>query len=135
MKKQMWDNKPYHSLDYYFKEVYGQKIYKIAIDGGMSCPNRDGVIDSRGCLFCSQGGSGEFSASMDRAHPDIRAQIEKGKLLLSRKYSGCVTKDMRVAKEEIFGPVVTLIKAQSYKEGIDLINQSEIGRASCRERV
>lgn len=89
MKKQMWDNKPYHSLDYYFKEVYGQKIYKIAIDGGMSCPNRDGVIDSRGCLFCSQGGSGEFSASMDRAHPDIRAQIEKGKLLLSRKYSGC----------------------------------------------
>ena len=89
MEKQMWDKKPYHSLDYYFKEVYGQKIYKIAIDGGMSCPNRDGVIDDRGCLFCSQGGSGEFSAPMDRAHPDIRSQIEKGKLLLSRKYSGC----------------------------------------------
>ncbi|MDE6688114.1 MAG: TIGR01212 family radical SAM protein [Lachnospiraceae bacterium] len=89
MEKQIWDKKPYHSLDYYFKEVYGQKIYKIAIDGGMSCPNRDGVIDDRGCLFCSQGGSGEFSAPMDRAHPDIHSQIEKGKLLLSQKYSGC----------------------------------------------
>lgn len=89
MEKQMWDKKPYHSLDYYFKEVYGQKIYKIAIDGGMTCPNRDGVIDNRGCLFCSQGGSGEFSAPMDRSHPDIRSQIERGKLLLSRKYSGC----------------------------------------------
>lgn len=89
MEKQIWDKKPYHSLDYYFKEIYGQKIYKIAIDGGMSCPNRDGVLDNRGCLFCSQGGSGEFSAPMDRTHPDIRSQIEKGKHLLSQKYSGC----------------------------------------------
>ncbi|HPF29097.1 MAG TPA: TIGR01212 family radical SAM protein, partial [Lachnospiraceae bacterium] len=48
----MWDSKPYHSLDYYFKDVYGEKIYKIAIDGGMTCPNRDGVLDYRGCIFC-----------------------------------------------------------------------------------
>lgn len=84
----MWDNKPYHSLDYYFKEVYGQKVYKIAIDGGMTCPNRDGIIDSRGCIFCSMGGSGEFSVPMDKEHPDIRAQLEEGKQRITQKYSG-----------------------------------------------
>lgn len=84
----MWDNKPYHSLDYYFKEVYGQKVYKIAIDGGMTCPNRDGIIDSRGCIFCSMGGSGEFSVPMDKEHPDIRAQLTDGKQRIMQKYSG-----------------------------------------------
>lgn len=88
MEKQMWDNKPYHSLDYYFKEVYGQKVYKIAIDGGMTCPNRDGIIDSRGCIFCSMGGSGEFSVPMDKQHPDIRAQLAEGKQRILQKYSG-----------------------------------------------
>lgn len=84
----MWGTKPYHSLDYYFKEVYGQKIYKIAIDGGMTCPNRDGVIDRNGCIFCSAGGSGEFSIPLDREHPDIPSQLAKGKQLIADKYPG-----------------------------------------------
>lgn len=84
----MWDTKPYHSLDYYFKEVYGEKIYKIAIDGGMTCPNRDGVIDTRGCTFCSRGGSGEFAVPMDREHPNIADQIAEGKERLAAKYQG-----------------------------------------------
>ena len=48
-----WDEKRYYSLDYYLKQTYGEKLYKIALDGGMTCPNRDGTLGVRGCIFCS----------------------------------------------------------------------------------
>lgn len=51
----------YLSLDTYLKNRFGEKIYKIALDGGMTCPNRDGSKGSGGCIFCSAGGSGEFA--------------------------------------------------------------------------
>lgn len=88
MMKKMWDTKPYNSLDYYFRSLYGEKIYKIALDGGMTCPNRDGVIDSRGCIFCSKGGSGEFAVPIHREQPDIPAQLAEGKKRLLAKYEG-----------------------------------------------
>lgn len=56
-----WDEKRYHSLSCYFKEVFGEKVYKISLDGGMTCPNRDGNIGTQGCIFCSNGGSGDFA--------------------------------------------------------------------------
>ena len=59
----LWADKRYHSLDYEMKARYGHKIYKIALDGGFTCPNRDGLIDARGRIFCSAGGSGDFAAS------------------------------------------------------------------------
>ena len=71
----IWNDKRYHSLDYELKKIYGEKIYKIAIDAGMTCPNRDGSKGTRGCIFCSEGGSGDFAASGD----SIRQQLEKGK--------------------------------------------------------
>lgn len=80
-----WGEKPYYSLDYFMKSQYGHKIYKIAIDGGMSCPNRDGVLDTRGCIFCSKGGSGEFAAPFDKEHPSIVMQLEAGKKLIESK--------------------------------------------------
>lgn len=56
-----WGEKPYYSLDHYLKETFGQKIYKLALDAKMTCPNRDGTLDTRGCIFCSKGGSGDFA--------------------------------------------------------------------------
>ena len=56
-----WNGKPYHSLDFYLRDYFGEKLYKLALDGGMTCPNRDGTLDSRGCIFCSAGGSGDFA--------------------------------------------------------------------------
>lgn len=47
----------------YYRARFGGKVYRISLNGGMTCPNRDGTIDTRGCIFCSQGGSGEFAAS------------------------------------------------------------------------
>lgn len=85
MEIKRWNDKPYNNLDYHLKSIYGKKIYKIAIDGGMTCPNRDGSIDTRGCIFCSKGGSGEFAASFDVNNPSVLAQLEKGKELIAKK--------------------------------------------------
>ena len=57
----MWADKRYHSLDYEMKTRYGRKIYKIALNGGFTCPNRDGTLGTGGCIFCSAGGSGDFA--------------------------------------------------------------------------
>lgn len=80
-----WGEKRYYSLDYYIKETFGEKLYKIALDGGMSCPNRDGKIGTGGCIFCSAGGSGDFAG--DR-RVSIKKQLETGKELVSKKHTG-----------------------------------------------
>ncbi len=62
-----WNGKPYHSLDYEMKRRFRTKIYKISLDGGMTCPNRDGTIGTRGCIFCSEGGFGDFAVPYKKA--------------------------------------------------------------------
>ena len=57
-----WHGKRYYSLDAYLKNTYGKKLKKISIDAGFTCPNRDGTLDTRGCIFCSAGGSGDFAS-------------------------------------------------------------------------
>ena len=66
----------------YFRNRFGQKVYRIALDGGFTCPNRDGTSDTRGCIFCSGYGSGDFAGSRDLSITD---QIEAGKALVSKK--------------------------------------------------
>lgn len=80
-----WNGKRYYSLDYYLKENFNEKIYKISLNGGMTCPNRNGSIDSRGCIFCSSGGSGDFAQNPSLS---ITSQLENGKKLLCDKYPG-----------------------------------------------
>lgn len=72
----------YYSLNNYLKDTFGCKVYKISLDAGFTCPNRDGTIGSRGCIFCSEGGSGDFAQS---SRLTITQQIEKGKELVSSK--------------------------------------------------
>ena len=72
----------YNSLNSYLKERFGKKIYKLSLSGGMTCPNRDGTLGTRGCIFCSGSGSGDFCEQYD---PDISAQIEKAKLRVLKK--------------------------------------------------
>ena len=71
-----------NNLNSYLKNRFGKKIYKISLDAGMTCPNRDGSIDTRGCIFCSMGGSGDFAASRMLSITD---QINDGKALVSKK--------------------------------------------------
>ena len=77
-----WNGKPYHSLDHMLRERFGEKVYKVTLNGGMSCPNRDGKLGDRGCIFCSQGGSGDFAAD---AALTITEQIDSQIAVLSAK--------------------------------------------------
>lgn len=79
---QSWGEKPYHSLDYELKQRFGEKVYKLTLNGGMSCPNRDGKISFGGCIFCSEGGSGEFASAACLSIPE---QIQDAKKRLAGK--------------------------------------------------
>jgi len=79
----MWNEKKYHSLDYEMKKVFGEKTIKLIIDGGFTCPNRDGTAGHRGCIFCSERGSGDFSSE---TYKSIEQQIEEQKQIMSRKW-------------------------------------------------
>ena len=70
------------TVNQYLKEKYGRKIYKISIDGGFTCPNRDGRLDTRGCIFCSAGGSGDFAEDRSLS---VTEQIERGKRRVESK--------------------------------------------------
>lgn len=72
----------YYSLNEYLRSRFGEPVYKLSLNGGMTCPNRDGTLGTRGCIFCSGGGSGEFAAS---ACLDIDAQIDSAKSLVIGK--------------------------------------------------
>ena len=73
------------TVNQYCREQFGEKLYKLSLDGGFSCPNRDGTLGTGGCIFCSAGGSGDFAA--DRSLP-VEEQIEEAKKRISAKYKG-----------------------------------------------
>lgn len=77
-----WGEKRYHSMDYDLKQAYGEKVYKITLNGGMTCPNRDGTAGLGGCIFCSASGSGDFAGT---AAQSVSEQLKKGKADLAGK--------------------------------------------------
>jgi radical SAM protein (TIGR01212 family) len=82
-----WGGKPYYSLDAFLKNTYGEKLYKIAVDAGFTCPNRDGTLGHEGCLFCSAGGSGDYAVKASE-HLSVADQITAGTDLFHHKRTG-----------------------------------------------
>ena len=76
----MYDH--YYSLNRYLRETFGEKVYKLALDGGMTCPNRDGTLGTGGCIFCSAGGSGDFAEGRCAS---VAEQIEKARARVRKK--------------------------------------------------
>ena len=78
----------YTSLSDYCKDTFGVKLYKLSLDSGCTCPNRDGLLDTRGCLFCSAGGSGDFAASARGVQTEaaLLRQLEEAKSRVRRKF-------------------------------------------------
>ena len=76
-----WGDKPYYTLNHFLREKFGEKVFKISLDAGFSCPNRDGTISSGGCVFCSERGSGDFagcrSFSITEQFNDIKTMMNK----------------------------------------------------------
>lgn len=79
----IWNYKRYHSLDYELKKVFGEKAIKLSINAGFTCPNRDGTVGERGCIFCSEKGSGDFAGNVDNS---ISKQIDEQIDYLSKKW-------------------------------------------------
>lgn len=77
-----WHGKRYYSFDSFLKNLFGEKIYKVSLNGGFTCPNRDGTLGRGGCIFCSAGGSGDFASDPSLSITD---QISQGIRLLSNK--------------------------------------------------
>lgn len=72
----------YYSLNKYLRDTFGDKIYKLSLNAGFTCPNRDGKLGTKGCIFCSAGGSGDFAESSSLS---ITQQIERGKERVAKK--------------------------------------------------
>ena len=77
-----WGDKPYHSLDYELRQTFGEKVYRLSLNGGMTCPNRDGTVNTGGCIFCSAGGSGDFATCPSLS---VTVQIEQAKSRIRQK--------------------------------------------------
>lgn len=76
-------NKRYHTLDYYYKHKFNEKVFKISLDAGFTCPNIDGTVGYGGCIYCSKSGSGEFAG--DKNEP-VEVQFEKIKSIMLKKW-------------------------------------------------
>ncbi len=85
----------YLSASDYYKNLFGQKVYKISLDAGCTCPTRDGTKGFGGCIFCSASGSGDFAASKNLS---IKEQVEQAKKLVENKLS---SKNKKIEKKYI----------------------------------
>lgn len=103
IKTELWHGRPYYSLDAYCKNTYGEKFYKIALDAGLSCPNRDGTLSTGGCIFCSARGSGDFAVKADAA--SVKEQLLYGRTLLRQKSTGSHFIAYFQAYTNTYGPV------------------------------
>ena len=119
----------YLSFNKYLKDKFGQKVYKISLDGGFTCPNRDGKAGTQGCIFCSKGGSGDFAESREMS---ITEQIESGKKKVEKKIKSGKYIAYFQAFTNTYAPVETL--RQKYEEAInrpDIVALSIATRPDC----
>lgn len=100
-------NKRYHTLDYYYKERFNQKIFKVSLNGGFSCPNIDGTIGSGGCIYCSKTGSGEFAGNKE---DEIEKQFLEIKENMLKKWPKAKYIGYFQARTNTYAPVETLRK-------------------------
>lgn len=119
----------YLSFNKYLKDKFGQKVYKISLDGGFTCPNRDGKAGTRGCIFCSKGGSGDFAESRETS---ITEQIESGKKKVEKKIKSGKYIAYFQAFTNTYAPIEIL--RQKYEEAInhpDIVALSIATRPDC----
>ena len=86
MFKYSLDNKRYHTLNYYYKNKFGIKVFKVSLNGGFSCPNLDGTVGFGGCIYCSKSGSGEFGGNKEKS---LTEQFYEMKDIVNKKHIPC----------------------------------------------
>ena len=98
-------NKRYHTLDYYYKNKFGEKIAKVSLNAGFSCPNLDGTFGYGGCIYCSKSGSGEFAGDKKDS---ITTQFHKIKKVMTRKWPNAKYIAYFQARTNTYAPVEKL---------------------------
>lgn len=119
----------YYSFNQYLKDTFGCKVYKISINAGFTCPNRDGTLGTRGCIFCSRGGSGDFAESSTLS---VTEQIESGKQRVAKKIKSGKYIAYFQAFTNTYAPIDVL--AEKYCEAInhpDIVGISIATRPDC----
>lgn len=85
MFKYTLDNKRYHTLNYHYKNKFHEKVYKVSLNAGFTCPNIDGYKGYGGCIYCSKTGSGEYAGNVN---DDLITQFNKVKEVMDKKWHG-----------------------------------------------
>ena len=116
MRKE-WNGKRYHSLNYFLRNKFNEKIYKISLDGGFTCPNRDGKVAKGGCTFCSARGSGDYAGSRILS---INEQFADRKKMMEKKWKDGKYIAYFQAYTNTYAPVEEL--RQKYEEAISQEN-------------
>lgn len=119
----------YYSFNKYLRDTFGDKVYKISLNAGFTCPNRDGTIGTKGCIFCSAGGSGDFAESSALS---ITQQIENGKKRVEKKIKSGKYIAYFQAYTNTYAPTNTL--REKYYEAVnhpDIVAVSIATRPDC----
>lgn len=109
-----WGDKRYHSLNYFLRGRFNCKVYKISLDGGFSCPNRDGKISTGGCMFCSERGSGDYAGNNNLS---IHQQFLSIKAIMEKKWKEGKYIAYFQAYTNTYGPISLL--REKYEEAIN----------------
>ena len=101
------DNKRYHTLNYFYKNKFGIKVFKVSLNGGFSCPNLDGTLGYGGCIYCSKSGSGEFGGDI---HKSLTEQFMEIKEVVNKRHIPCKYIGYFQARTNTYAPVDVLRK-------------------------
>lgn len=107
MFKYTLDNKRYHTLNYFYKNKFGIKVFKVSLNGGFSCPNLDGTLGYGGCIYCSKSGSGEFGGDI---HKSLTEQFMEIKEVVNKRHIPCKYIGYFQARTNTYAPVDVLRK-------------------------
>lgn len=125
----MWGEKRFYGLDYFYRQKFGSKVARVAIDGGFTCPNRDGTVSFGGCVFCGAAGAGDFCAEKSLS---ISEQINIQKSILKNKWKELKIIPYFQSFTNTYASAITLRK--KYEEALsadDCVGLSIATRADC----
>lgn len=112
-----WYDKRFHSLNYFFKNKFGEKIIKVSLDGGFTCPNRDGTLSYGGCIFCSPRGSGDFAGNKNHSIKEQFSTVRNG---MKKKWPNAKYIPYFQAFTNTYAPIHVL--KEKYYEALELPN-------------
>lgn len=110
-------NKRYHTLDYFYKNKFGSKVFKVSLNAGFNCPNKDGTLGYGGCIYCSKLGSGDYAGKVEES---LTEQFQKIKNMMLKKWPTAKYIGYFQANTNTYAPVGVL--KQKYEEVLKLDN-------------